>query len=252
MVLNSYDYFVNRTIQWREGKKMRVRTMRWDMAVCLGLMVLTVLGLLKLNEKIEFGNKFLDMLKPYFDEVTEVPDGEVGGFATKDLPRLKTEEEIRNVKGYFTMEMTYIELYNMGTVEGMENTWNVVKVDNGRIVAIKLNTNKIQKIKNDSNYEGSYKQILPTGTCVHRDSEVYELLKKRYKEYEVIDDFYIDMDGMAGSSKVVASNEMMGILIFLESFLPIIAFAGAMGIIFLYHWIGVKMGIFPPIFNRNK
>lgn len=231
---------------------MRVRTMRWDMAVCLGLMVLTVLGLLKLNDKIEFGNKVLDMLKPYFDEVTEVPDGEVGGYATKDLPRLETEEEIRNVKGYFTMEMTYIELYNMGTVEGMENTWNVVKVDNGRIVAIKLNTNKIQEIKNDSNYEGSYKQILPTGTCVHGDSEVYELLKKMYKEYEVVDDFYIDMDGMAGSSKVVASNEMMGILIFLESFLPIIAFAGAMGIIFLYHWIGVKIGIFSPIFNRNK
>lgn len=227
---------------------MRVKRMRWDMAVCLMLMSLTVLGIIKLNDKTEFLNKALDRMEPYLNQVTEVPDGEIGGYATEDLPRLETEEELRESDGYFTMEMTAVHLYNMGTVMGKENCWNVVKLDSGSLVAIKLNKNKLQEVKDGSRD----KLILPTGVCVHEDSEAYALMRKWNGNYEVVDDFYIDMDGMADYSTTVLSNKMMGILMVIECIMPIVAFAGMIGTIFFYHWIGVKIGIFPPIFNRKK
>ncbi|MBD5088801.1 MAG: hypothetical protein HDT30_08360 [Clostridiales bacterium] len=93
---------------------------------------------------------------------------------------------------------------------------------------------------------------MPTGVCVHEDSEAYALMRKWNENYAVVDDFYIDMDGMADYSTTALSDKMMGILLVIECILPIVAFAGMIGTIFFYHWIGVKIGIFPPIFNRKK
>lgn len=226
--------------------------MRWDMAVCLVLMMLTVIGLIKLDDKTEFVNKALDkafnMLESSSDQVTDVPDGEVGGYATEDLPRLSSEEELRDSEGYFTMEMTAVHLYNMGTVRGEENDFNIVKLDNDRLVAIKLNKEKIKEVK-DGN---TTKLILPTGVCVYEDSEAYVLMWKWNEKYDIVDDFYIDMDGEANYSKAVSADMMMGGAVAIEGIMPIVAFAMMIGIILLYHMIGVKIGIFPPIFERKK
>lgn len=244
----------------REGEEqMKIRRMRWDMAVCLVLMMLTVLGLIKLDDKIGFVNKVFDIMEPYFNPVTEVPDGEIGGYATKDLPRLETEEELRNADGYFTMEMTVVDLYNMGSVTGEEYYWNIVKLDNDRLVAIKLNKDKLQEVKDGR----GDKLILPTGVCVHGDSEAYALIRGKWDDllkigYTVVDDFYIDMDGMADSAKVLSSDTnswvefvTKSIHTHLAGMIPVLAIAVFLGLIFLYHWIGVKIGIFPPIFNKE-
>lgn len=60
------------------------------------------------------------------------------------------------------------------------------------------------------------------------------------------------MDGEANSSNAVSDNMMMGVVSAIISIMPIIAFAFMIGIILLYHMIGVKIGIFPPIFERKK
>lgn len=240
---------------------MKLKRMRWDLAICLVLMILTVLGFIKLDEKIGFANKALDRIfdkmEPYLNPVTEVPDGEVGGYAVKDLPRLETEEELRNADGYFTMEMTVVHLYNMGDVTGEEYCWNILQLDNDKLVAVRLNKDKLQEIKDGS----GDKVILPTGVCVHENSEAYALIREKWNTlpetvYTVVDDFYIDMDGKAGFAKVHKNRWIELILgnmhTFLFGIMPVLAFAVFLGIIFLYHWIGVKIGIFPPIFNKRE
>lgn len=60
------------------------------------------------------------------------------------------------------------------------------------------------------------------------------------------------MDGEANFSKEVSDDMMMGVAVAIEGIMPIVAFAVMIGIILLYHMIGVKIGIFPPIFERKK
>lgn len=228
---------------------MRVVRMRWDMAICFFLMVVTILGLIKLDEKLGFAGKVIDAISSIDLEGKgeEVPDGEVGGYATDDVPILETEEEIRNCSGYFTMKMTSSRLYNRGTVEGKKYTWRVLKLDNDKLVAAKFNDDKVKETEEGS---GSI-VILPTGKCVHEDSEAYGLIAERYKKDEVIDDFYIDMDGKANASKALPSWTM-AILVVMEVALPVLFLAFVLGITMFYHSIGVKIGIFPPIFVRKK
>lgn len=82
---------------------------------------------------------------------------------------------------------------------------------------------------------------------------MYAQLKQMWGDkHNIVDDFYIDMDGIADSSRSTSSNTMMGILIGLETIFPIVIFAAMVGIIMLYHMIGVKIGIFPPVFIGKK
>lgn len=228
---------------------MRIVRMRWDMAICFFLMVVTMLGLFKLGEKVGLLDKAGDMISsiklPGEGKGKNVPDGEVGGYATEDLPILETEEEFRDCDGYFTVKVT--SSYNLGSVQGKKYNWKVLKLDNNKMVAVKLNSDKVQKIE-----EGNKKvEILPTGVCVYKDCEAYALMKQHYSRYDIIDDFYIDMDGKANSSKATPSWAMFLFgLLMIGAMVLFLAFV--LGITMLYHSIGVKIGIFPPIFLRNK
>lgn len=228
---------------------MRVVRMRWDMAICFFLMVATVFGLIKLDEKIGFAEKAIDAISSMElpGDNTDVPDGEVGGYATEDLPILETEEELRECDGYFTMKMTPARLYNMGSVQGKKYSWRILKLDNDKLVAAKFNSDKIQEVK-----DGSLDMvILPTGKCVYEDSEAYAIMKEQHGNHDIIDDFYIDMDGKAESSKALPSWTML-FLVVIEIGVPVLFLAFMLGVTMMYHAIGVKIGIFPPIFVRNK
>lgn len=234
---------------------MRIVRMRWDMAICFFLAVATIVGLFKLDEKTKFSDKVfhvISSIKLPGEGNKDVSDGEVGGYATDDLPVLETEEEIRDCDGYFTIKMTLSEFYDMYTVPAQKENYEykVIELENNKLLAVKLNKAKVQKVEKDNRTIVT----LPTGVCVYEDSEVYEKMKKWYEEYDIIDDFYIDMDGKAKSNQIansISTGEMI-FFIFMEVGLPVLFMAFAIGVVLLYHVIGVKIGIFPPLRLKNK
>lgn len=70
------------------------------------------------------------------DQSTNILDGEIGGFATEDTPRIEPEEEaLRKTDGTFTMEVKSVKFLNRGSVTGDEYSWHMMELENGRLVA---------------------------------------------------------------------------------------------------------------------
>lgn len=234
---------------------MRIVRMRWDMAICFFLAVATIVGLFKLDEKTKFSDKVfhvISSIKLPGEGNKNVKDGEVGGYATEDLPVLETEEEIRDCDGYFTIKLKLKSFNSMNAVSVHEENYRymLLELEDDKLLAVKLNKDKAQKVEE----ENSTMVILPTGVCVYEDSEVYEIMKKKYEEYDIIDDFYIDMDGKAKSNTIttsISTGEMIFFAI-MNIGMPVLFMAFAIGVVLLYHVIGVKIGIFPPLRLKNK
>ena len=89
-----------------------LRRMRWDMAVCFILTMLCIVGISELDNKIGFFKKGFDAMEEAVssDQSTSIPNGEIGGFATEDTPRIEPEEEaLRKTDETFTMEVKSVE-----------------------------------------------------------------------------------------------------------------------------------------------
>ncbi len=147
------------------------------------------------------------------------------------------------------MEVKYVKVVNRGSVTGEEYEWHMMELENGKIVAMRINFDAIQELDGED-YD---KCILPVGECVYdEDCEAYNLIKRECRDYEVIDDFYIDMDGDAGHSKTVPQGLVMGALVAIEILVPVVALAAFVGLTLFFHMIGVKIGIFPPLIRRKQ
>ena len=229
-----------------------LRRMRWDMTVCFILTMLCIVGISELDNKIGFFKKGFDAMEEAVssDQSTSIPNGEIGGFATEDTPRIEPEEEaLRKTDETFTMEVKSVKFLNRGSVTGNEYSWYMMELENGKLVAMRINFDKIQDAEG-RNFNNS---ILPVGKCVHdTNCEAYDLIRENYSDCEVIDDFYIDMDGDAGYSKALPKGATMGILVAIEILVPILAMVLLVGLTLLFHMIGCKLGIFPPIFRKKQ
>lgn len=223
--------------------------LRGDMAICFALTILCVIGISKLDEKTGFFERGFDAVEEALstDSSKVVPDGEIGGFATEDTLRINPEEDaLRNTNGAFTMEVNYVDVINRGTVTGNEYEWHMMELENGKLVAIRINFDKIQDVQK-GNFNNA---VLPVGVCVYsEDCEAYHLIRQRWNDCEVIDDFYIDMDGEAGYSKTIPQGIVMGILVAIHILIPILIFGLLLGLTLLFHRIGYRLGIFPPLFK---
>ncbi len=232
---------------------MYMRRMRFDLFICFFLTLLIGYGIITIGEKAGFAEWLGSAAsKAVNSHIQEVPDGEVGGYATKDTPRVQTLEDLQlaaEKNQVFTVETNAVKYYNMGTFEGDNYEWRILELDDGSCFAVRLNTSRIAEA------EDSFETILPVGKLVLSPPEALEEMKAAMEKMDgtFYIDAYIDMDGEANTTYISPSMEnFMVFNSFLLTLAPVIVVAliilGTFGI----HRIFVKLNIFPPVFAGRK
>ena len=169
---------------------MRVRRVRFDIWLCMLLAFGVSLGAAKVTEWI---------VPHFYQEYTEehkVADGDIGGLAGADIPRVQTVEELLREEK-FTIVSPGIEYRNRGA--GYHNgvyTYSVT-LPSGELVAAVINMENVQQ-------EGEYytsDHILPVGKVVYDDltKDKAFLQQIQYGGELSRTDFYIDMRGEGGT-----------------------------------------------------
>jgi len=230
-----------------------MRRMRFDLFICFFLTLLIGYGIITIGEKAGFAEWLGGAASKVMDNHTqEVPDGEVGGYATKDTPRVQTLEDLQLAAGQnqvFTVETNAVKYYNWGTFEGDNYEWRILELDDGSCFAVKLNTSKIVKA------EDGFNTILPVGKLVLSEPEALDAMKAAMEKTgdTFYVDVYIDMDGEANATyKSPSMENFLMFNSFLLSLLPVIVVALIILVTFGIHRIFVKLNIFPPIFAGRK
>lgn len=229
-----------------------MKRIRLDLFICMIIATALFAGIWFAGDKIGLIDMAFDKIGNLVDSTEDVPDGEVGGYATEDTPRVSTTQEMVNMaqeNKTFTVETSAVKYSNYGLLTGEEYEWRILKLDDGRAIALKLNTEKIQ----DSNTRGI--NILPVGKVVLEEPEILDDMADMLSDTDVvyITDAYVDMDGEAKSTYISAGMKSAMMIIGIATMLiPIALFALYIVTIFWIHSLFVKKGIFPPVFPNKK
>lgn len=229
-----------------------MRGVRLDLFICMIIAGALFAGIWFVGDKIGLLELVFDGIEAMVDGSKDVPDGEVGGYATEDTPCVSTVQELAVMAQEgktFTIETSSGKYSNYGVLSGTDYDWHILELDDGRAIALKLNTKKIQ----DS--ESSWKNILPVGKIVPEEPEILEDMAEMLSDSSLvyISDAYIDMDGEAKTTYISGGMKaailIMGIGVMV---MPIALFVLYIAAILWIHSLFVKKGIFPPVFpNRN-
>ena len=230
-----------------------MRRIRLDLFICMLLATALFAGIFFVGDKLDLMEKFFDGLETVVTGTKDVPDGEVGGYATADTLRVSNVEELAAAAQEgktFTVETSSVKYTNFGVFTGDNYDWRILKLDDGVCFAVKLNTKKIQ------NGDELSTKILPVGKLVEEAPGALEDMKEELEGADIagfIVDVYIDMDGEANSTYVSPNtNTVMIVLSVVMSALPLLLFVLYMVTIFAIHSVFVKKGIFPPVFPNMK
>lgn len=229
-----------------------MKRIRLDLFICMIITTALFAGIWFVGDKIGLFDIVFDGIGNMVDSTQDVPDGEVGGYATEDTPRVSTIEELvimAQKDKTFTIETSAVKYYNYGLLTGEEYEWRILTLDDDKAIALKLNTEKIQ----DSKTLGI--NILPVGKVVMEEPEILEEMGEMLSDSAVtcIADAYIDMDGEAKSTYIsFGMKSAMLIIGIVTMILPIVLFALYMVTIFWVHSLFVKKGIFPPVFPNKR
>ncbi len=231
---------------------MRVRKIRLDLFICMLIAMAIFAGIGYVGGKLGVVDKVIDAVGTALDGSRDVPDGEVGGYATDDTPRASTMKdlvELAENNQTFTIETEATKYLNYGTFVGEDYEWRVLKLDDDVAMAVKLNVDKIQDA------EDSYDNILPVGRIIREEPGALDEMREMLSDGDVnfIVDAYIDMDGEANST-YISPNQQSAMMIagVLMAGVPLLVFVLFMVTIFAIHAIFVKMGIFPPVFAKRE
>lgn len=230
-----------------------MRSIRIDLFICMVIATALFAGIFFVGDKLDLMEKIFDGLEAVVNDTKDVPDGEVGGYATDDTLRVSNVEELAAAvqEGKtFTVETSAVMYSNYGVFTGDNYDWRILKLDDDVCFAVKLNTKKIQ------NGDDISTKILPVGKLVEEAPGALEDMKEELADANIagfIVDVYIDMDGEANSTYVSPNtNTVMIVLSVVMSALPLVLFVLYMVTIFAIHSIFVKKGIFPPVFPNKK
>lgn len=230
---------------------MRRKGIRLDLFICMIIAAVIFAGIWFVGDKLGVGDKLLSGADTLVAGGKDVPDGEIGGYATDDTPRISTVEELVAVAQEgktFTVETRAVKYLNYGTFVGENYEWRILKLNDGRAMAVKLNKDKIQE--NDS---GTH--ILPVGKMVLEQPGALEDMREAVSgtDTALVVDAYIDMDGEAKATYMsIGQRVAMVVINVLMVVLPIVMFVLYIVSVFAIHSIFVKKGIFSPVFpNKN-
>lgn len=201
--------------------------LRFDIWFCLLLAYGLSLGAEKLTTML---------LPPAYESYVEehtVPDGEIGGRAGSDIPRVQSVEELLE-QDRFTIVSPGIEYRNRGAGYHYGVYTYAVTLPSGELVAAVINMENVQQ-------EGDYytsDHILPVGRVVYEDLTEDEsfLNQIQYGGELSRTDFYVDMRGNGGTvSQEDYSDHYASIAQVATLFLSFP----------LFHSLGAHLGIFP-------
>lgn len=213
---------------------MRRRYLRFDIWFCM----LLAFG-------VSFGTaKVANMITPHFYEgyVEEhtVADGDVGGRAGVDIPRIQSVKELLG-KEKFTIVSHGIEYCNRGAGYHNGDYTYAVTLASGEVVAAVINMENVQ-------YDGDYytsDQTLPVGRVVYEDLTKDEYFMNQIQHGGELSrtDFYIDMRGEGGK---VSQETYTG------HYADIVQVVTVLICFPLFHALGAKLGLFPFFFTPRK
>ncbi len=213
---------------------MRRRYLRFDIWLCLLLAFGVSLGTAKITEWIT--PRFYE---DYVEEHT-VADGDIGGRAGKDIPRVQNVDELLRQEK-FTIVSPGIEYRNRGA--GYHNGVYMysVTLPSGELVAAVINMENVQQ-------EGDYytsDHILPVGEVVYDDlaADKYFMQQIQYGGELSRTDFYIDMRGEGGKVSQEAYNDHYADIV--QVITVLVCFP-------LFHSIGAKLELFPFFFTPKR
>lgn len=230
---------------------IRVRRMRLDLFICFVIALAIYSGMFLVAEKLHITERIGNVISSVgHSRIQEVPDGEVGGYATDDVTRVYSADDLVNcvMEGKtFTTEVSPVKYYNMGTFVGDNYEWRILKLDDGSCFAVRINSDKI--------IENGTKHILPVGRVVEEEPEVLDEMMRAMENAEgnFCTNVYIDMDGEANASKTGVAFGVVKIIGFVMlAFIPFLAFAVLILLVFGIHRIFVECHVFPPVFQNGK
>lgn len=201
--------------------------LRFDIWLCLLLAYGLSLGTAKLTTTL---------LPPAYESYVEehtVADGEIGGRAGTDVPRVRSVEELLRQER-FTIVSPGIEYRNRGAGYHNGDYAYAVTLPSGEVVAAVINMESVQQ-------EGDYytsDHTLPVGQVVYNDLTKDEafLNQIQYGGELSRTDFYVDMRGKGG--KVTQED-------YSEHYAGIVQVATLFLSFPLFHSLGAHLGIFP-------
>ena len=213
---------------------MRRRYMRFDIWLCMLLAFGVSLGTAKITEWVT-----PHFYEDYVEEHT-VADGDIGGRAGSDIPRVQSVEELLR-QDKFTIVSPGIEYRNRGA--GYHNgvyTYSVT-LPSGELVAAVINMENVQQ-------EGDYytsDHILPVGRVVYDDltKDKYFMQQIQYGGELSRTDFYIDMRGEGGKVSQESYNDHYADIV--QVITVLVCFP-------IFHSVGAKLGLFPFFFTPKK
>ena len=224
---------------------MRVRRVRLDLLICMFLAFLVCAGVFKVWEWTCEKGVYDGLFALFEEEKVEIPEGEIGSYATDETPRVTCFDELATYENGFTMEVNAVRLYNYGTISGETADWRMMRLDDDVMVALKVNEDNIQKTSDG-------KLLLPVGEVVYGEPEIIDELEETATRngYDWLTDGYIDMLGEAKQS-TVSEPISQGIMLLIGC-LPVVFFAIYIALVFGIHAVFCKMGIFPPVFTPKE
>lgn len=207
---------------------------RYDILICIILSTLTVLGVGKLLPG------FYSMLFNQYTKNHTIAAGDIGGKAGDEDYRAESVEDILS-HDTFTVKASYSSVVSSESAFYGDMYLLNLELPSGERVAAWLNKDAMEV-----NYDEDY-YILPVGRVVKADlSEDTEFLDE-IERFETLSrkDFYLDMRGNAASSSVSPEK-------YDEQYTEYIQTAAAVISFIVFHFIGCKLGIFPPFIRRKK
>ena len=201
--------------------------LRFDIWLCMLLAYGLSLGTSKLTTML---------LPPAYESYVEehtVADGEIGGKARADIPRIQSVEELLKEER-FTIVSPGIEYRNRGAGYHNGVYTYAVTLPSGEVIAAVINMENVQQ-------EGDYytsDHTLPVGQVVYDDLSKEEYLKKQIQYGGELSrtDFYVDMRGNGGT---VSQEDYTG------HYAGIVQVATIFISFPLFHSFGAHLGIFP-------
>lgn len=201
--------------------------LRFDIWLCMLLAYGFSLGTSKLTTML---------LPPAYESYVEehtVADGEIGGKAGVDIPRIQSVEELLKEER-FTIVSPGIEYRNRGAGYHDGVYTYAVTLPSGEVIAAVINMENVQQ-------EGDYytsDHTLPVGQVVYDDLSKDEYFMKQIQYGGELSrtDFYVDMRGNGGT---VSQEDYTG------HYAGIVQVATIFISFPLFHSFGAHLGIFP-------
>lgn len=209
--------------------------MRYDMFICF-----LIAGLLALAINA-VGDKYIDAKTAEQEEEKIISADEIGGQADDTIPIAKSIDDMKSMDR-FTVKID-ADADDDGSIYADKHLWRIVPLESGEYILADVYYPSVQFFENE---EDAWKsdELYPVGELVQKELTQEMLDDVKEEGYELtVTDCYVDMAN--GNNDKIDSDFVELVTNILMIVVPIIAFI-------LLHILGVKLGLFPPIFAKKQ